>query len=165
MPSMPALTLPYAMVESALIEMHNIAPEDVSAFRARFGALQRGGMLGADSQPGKGRKLEYGPDQVHRVMLAFELVQCGIAPSIFLPLIEEYWDSKLHNIFMRAEQAKFGKTSDVMLILTGIAALNPESPVGINHTTMDRISERLSLLDGEGLPARALVVNLSAKLR
>ncbi len=105
MPTTPAPTFPYAMVESALVQMHNIAPEDVSAFRARFGALQRGGMLGADNQPGKGKKLEYGPPELHRVVLAFELVQCGIAPSIFLPLIEQHWD-RLRAIFAMAERER-----------------------------------------------------------
>ena len=97
-------------------------------------------------------------------MLAFELVQCGIAPSVFLPMIEQHWD-RLRDIFLRAEKANVRETSDVMLILTGITALATKSPVGINYTTMDRISERLSLLDGEGVPARALVLNLSATMR
>ena len=156
MPSMPGFTVSYAKVEAALVRMHGIAQDDFSAFRSRFGALQRGGLLGAESQPGKGKKLEYGPDQFHRARLAFELVQCGIAPGVFLPLIEEYWDSKLRDIFMMAERAIVRKTSDVVLILAGVAALNPETPVpNINHTTMDKISERMRLLDGEGLPARA----------
>ena len=143
-PSMPGFTFPYAKVESALVQMHNIAPDDVSAFRARFGALQRGGMLGG-SQPGKGQKLEYGPDQLHRAVLAFELVQAGIAPGIFLPLIEEHWD-RLRDIFLKAEQANVRETSDVMLILAGVAALSSEWAVpNINHTTMDKISERISL--------------------
>ena len=121
---MPGLTFSYAKVEAALVQMHNIAPNDVSAFRSRFGALQRGGLLGAENQPGKGRKLEYGPDQIHRVVLAFELIELGVVPSIILPLVDEYWDSKLRDIFMKAESAIIRETSDVVLILAGVAALS-----------------------------------------
>jgi hypothetical protein len=163
---MPGLTFSYAKVEAALVQMHNIAPNDVPAFRSRFGALQRGGLLGAENQPGKGRKLEYGHDQMHRAVLAFELIELGVVPSIILPLVDEYWDSKLRDIFMKAESAIIRETSDVVLILAGVAALSSESPIpNINHTTMDKISRRITpALDGEALPARALLVNLSAQL-
>jgi hypothetical protein len=159
--------VPYAMVEAALVHMHSVAPSDVPAFRSRFGALQRGGLFGAENQPGKGRKLEYGPDQFHRAVLAFELIQVGIAPSIFLPLIGEFWDSKLQDIFALAERALVRETSDVVLILAGVAALSSETAVpNINHTTLDKISERINFaLDGESLPARGVLVNLSAQLR
>jgi hypothetical protein len=167
MPSASDFTVSYAKVEAALVRMHDIAPDDVPAFRSRFGALQRGGVLGAENQPGKGRRLEYGPDQMHRAVLAFELVQAGLAPGIILPLIEEYWDHKLRDIFMKAEQALTRETSDVVLILAGVAAISSETPVpNINFTTMDKLSARMTLaLDGESLPARALLVNLSAELR
>src|SRR4051794_11985006 len=128
MSTLPRFRLPYAKVESALIRMHNVAPNDVPALRSRFGALQRGGMLGSEHQPGKGRRLEYDYDQFHRAVLAFELVQAGIAPSIILSLIDEYWDSKLRGVFMRAESAIIDETSDVVLILAGVAALNSETP-------------------------------------
>jgi hypothetical protein len=167
MPPAPGFTVSYAKVEAALVKMHNIAPDDVSAFRARFGALQRGGLLGAENQPGKGRRLEYGPDQIHRAVLAFELVQAGVVPSIILPLIREYWDNKLRDIFTKADRTVNDEAKDVVLIMAGVAALSSETPVpNINHTTMGKISERMTLaLDGKGLPARALFVNLSAQLR
>jgi hypothetical protein len=167
MPTAPGFTVSYAKVEAALVQMHNIAPDDVPAFRARFGALQRGGLFGAENQPGKGRKLEYGPDQFHRLVLTFELIELGIVPSVILPLINQYWDSKLRNICAKAERALVRETSDVVLILAGVAALSSERAVpNINTVTLDKISERITFaLDGEGLPARALMVNLSAQLR
>lgn len=164
---MSAVTVSYAKVEAALVEMHSIAPDEVAAFRARFGALQRGGLFGAENQPGKGRKLFYGPDQFHRAVLAFELIELGIVPSVILPLINTYWDNKLRAIFLKAEQALARGTSDVVLILLGVAALNSKRTVpNINHTTLAKISESITFaLDGKGLlPARALLVNLSARL-
>jgi len=167
MPSVPSFTVSYAKVEAALVKMHNIASDDVSAFRARFGALQRGGLLGPESQPGKGRRLEYGPDQMHRAVLAFELVQAGVAPGIILPLIRDYWNNKLSEICLKADRAIEDESRDVVLILAGVTALSSNTPVpNINHTTLDKMSERMTLaLDGKGAPARALLVNLSAQLR
>jgi len=158
----------YAKVEAALVRMHDVAPNEVPAFRPRFGALQRGGLLGTENQPGKGRKLEYGPDQFHRAVLAFELVQAGIAPSIILSLIDKYWDKKLRDIFMTAERAITNETDDVVLVLAGVAAINSEALAvpNINYTTMNKISERMRFaLDGRSVPARALLVNLSTQLR
>ena len=68
---------------------------------------------------------------------------------------------------MRAEASIMKETSDVVLLLAGVAAISSETPIpNINDTTMDKISERLTFaLDGASLPARALLVNLSARLR
>ena len=135
MPSAPGFTVSYAKVKSALVRMHNIAPDDVSAFRARFGALQRGGLLGAENQPGKGRRLEYGPDQIHRAVLAFELVQAGIAPGIILPLISDYWDNRLRDIFIKADRTVKDEAKDVVLIMAGVAALSVRRPRSRISTT------------------------------
>ena len=77
----------YAMVEAALVELHGIAPDGVPALRSRFGAFQRGGLLG--KQPGRGARLQYGPDELHRVVLAFELTQMGMSPTTVLWLVRE----------------------------------------------------------------------------
>jgi hypothetical protein len=162
----PGFTISYAYLEAALVEMHGIAGVDVPAFRSRFGALQRGGLLGAKSQPGKGRKLEYGPDQFRRSVLAFELVQAGVGPSVILRLIADHW-ARLNDIFAKAEFANSRETSDVILIFAGIAMGFGDEPIpNINHVTADKLLERLTFaLDGERLPARVLLVNLSQRMR
>jgi hypothetical protein len=164
---LPGFTAAYAKVEAALIRMHNVAPEDVPAFRSRLGSLQRGGLLGAENQPGKGRKLDYGPDHFHRVVLAIELVQAGIAPGVILRLISEQWD-KLCRIFTQAELATVhptrGNANDVVLILP--INLMFETEARINSTRRDRLPQDIELAFGnERLPARLLLVNLSAQMR
>jgi hypothetical protein len=162
MPAMPGFTVSYRQIEQALCQMHGIAPDDVPAFRSRFGALQRSGMVG--DRPGKGQKLVYDADMVHRCVFTFELIQAGLAPSIILSLINEYWDSRLRDIFMKAERALVRETSDVVLML-GINAINSAAP-SINAMTMDKISQHITLaLDGESLPARGLLLNVSAVMR
>jgi hypothetical protein len=171
-PSWKGFWVPYWKVEAALARMHDIAPEDVPALRSRFGAMQRAGLLGSINQPGKGRKLQYTPDLLHRAMLAFELAQAGIAPGIIVPLVNDYWDSRLRAIFDKAEDAVMhpvvGNMNDVVLVLAGIALITEgtNSVPNINWTTVSRIPERIDLaLGGDGLPARVLLVNLSGQLR
>ena len=76
---MPApAAFPYAMIEASLAELHNIAPDDVPALRSRFGVFQRGGLLG--KPPGRGVRVQYGPDELNRVLFAFEMAQLNVSP-------------------------------------------------------------------------------------
>jgi len=162
-----ALGFPYKMVEAALVELHGIAPETL---RSRFGAFQRGGLLG--KQPGRGARLEYGADELHKVAFAFELVQLGTSPTTVLWLVREFWDKRLREICLKAARASINGTPDVVLFFFGLTAMDgPEEAVpNINHTIMDKLAETLSLAirgndELRDLPARAVVVNLSAQLR
>ena len=94
-----------------------------------------------------------------------------MSPTTVLWLASEFW-GKLHDIFMKAERALVHDTPDVVLFLIGLTAMDgPEKSVpNINHTTMDKLSGSLLLAirgkdEFDDLPARALVVNLSAQLR
>jgi hypothetical protein len=163
-PSM--LGFSYSMIEQSLVEMHNVAPDDVPALRSRFGALQRGGLLGR--QPGKGVRVQYGPDELHRVVLAFELTQAGFAPSLVLQFLHDFWDKRMREICLKAESASVHGTPDVLLIMAGVSAMEgPEKAIpNVNYTTAEKPSKLLLAIDGKSeLPARALVVNLSAQLR
>jgi hypothetical protein len=155
------------MVEAALVELHGIAPETL---RSRFGAFQRGGLLG--KQPGRGARLEYRADELHKVAFAFELVQLGTSPTTVLWLVREFWDKRLREICLKAARASINETPDVVLFFIGLTAMDgPEEAVpNINHTTMDKLAETLSFaIRGNDklrdLPARAIVMNLSAQLR
>ena len=150
--------------------MHNIAQEDVPAFRSRLGSLQRGGLLGAENQPGKGQKLQYGPDHFHRLMLALELAQAGIGPAVILRLVKEYWNSKLNGIFDKAEHAIVhpapGNANDVVLMLRIDLMFETNWPPSINYVSRDKLAQCIELVFGDDrLPARLLLVNLSAQLR
>ena len=153
-------TTTYAKLEATLVRLHGIPADQVPAFRARFGALQRGGLLG-DDRPGKGRKLEYTPDHFHRAIVAFELVQAGIGPGVILRLIEEHWD-RLSAVVMKAEKANMhpseGNANDVVLVLS--LALIDDTIQSINSTTRDKVGQMAALM----LDARLLLVNLSAQL-
>jgi hypothetical protein len=158
---------PYVMVEAALAELHDV---DASALRSRFGAFQRGGLLG--KRPGRGARLEYGPDELHRVVFAFEMTQLGMSPTTTLLVVREFWDKRLRKIFIEAERALVHGTADVVLFLSGLTAMDgPATAVpNVNHVPMDKLAESLSFAirgqdDLRDLPARALVLNLSAQLR
>jgi hypothetical protein len=165
MPALPPFTVPYKTVEAALVRMHGIIPDDVAAFRSRLGALQRGGLLGVENQPGKGRKLDYGNDQFRRLVLAVELIQAGLGPSIVLRLVKEGWE-KLNGIIGKAERANDNPgPGDVVLILS-VDLMFDETGPAISHTTRNKLPQQIELVfSGEHLPARLLLINLSAQMR
>jgi hypothetical protein len=149
----PPFTTTYAKLAAALMRLHNVPAAQASAFHSKFGALQRRGMLG--DRPGKGQKLEYEPVHFHRAILAFELVEAGVAPGVILRLIKERWD-KLHAVIMKAEGAIVHRQADVVLVL-GLSLIDDAIP-SINHTTRDKVGEL-------ALDSRVLLINLSAQLR
>jgi hypothetical protein len=59
------------------------------------------------------------------------------------------------------------ETSDVILILAGLTIAFGDEPVpNIQATTLDKLAARLGLgLDGEHLPARMRLLNLTQQLR
>ena len=156
----PPFTTTYAKFEAALARLHGIPPDKASIFRARFAALQKGGLLG--DRPGKGQKLEYMPDHFHRSIVAFELVQAGIAPGVILRLFKEHWP-RLKAIAMKAEKANMHQAehnaNDVILVLS--LGLFDDTIRSINSVTKDRVGEVVMLV----LDPRVLLVNLSMQLR
>jgi hypothetical protein len=166
---LPGFTVSYAKVEAALARMHNIAQEDVPAFRSRLGSLQRGRLLGAENQPGKGQKLQYGPDHFHRLVLAVELTQAGIGPAVILRLVSEQWDKLLRKIIDLADHTKHhepGNEGDDVVLSLRVDLMFDENGLGISHTTRDRLPQHVEfMLSNEERPARLLLINLSAQLR
>jgi hypothetical protein len=168
--SLPGFTISYGKVERALVRVHGIAPDDVSRFRSRFGALQKAGLLGPKNRPGKGTKLTYTPDLIHRAVLAIELSQVGVAPAVILRLIDQFWDTRLRPIFAEAEREITRPTpgGDVILILAGVSLVSEgdRAVPNINHAPLRKLSARIILaLSGGKLPARVLAMNLTAILR
>lgn len=165
MPAFPAFTVPYKTVEAALVRMHNVPTNDVGAFRSRLGALQRGGLFGAENQPGKGRKLDYGIDQFRRLVLAVELTQAGLGPSVVLRLVKGGWE-KLNGIINRAERANDNPGPDDVVLILPVDLMFDESGPAINHTTRNRLPQHIELVfSDERLAARLLLINLSAQMR
>ncbi|SEB86082.1 hypothetical protein SAMN05444161_0025 [Rhizobiales bacterium GAS191] len=168
--ALPGFSISYAKAESALARMHGLAPGEISAWRSRYGALQRGGLLGSANRPGKGASLDYQPDVLHRMMFSLELVQLGFVPSAILRLIADHWDGKLRDIFSKAESAivhGHGTGDDVILILAGLTLAFGDEPIpNIQATTLAKLPTRLTFgLDGEHLAPRLLLINLTAQLR
>jgi hypothetical protein len=168
--SFPEFTISYGKVERALVQVHGIAPDDVPRFRSRFGALQKAGLLGPKNQPGKGIKLVYTPDLIHRAVFAIELSQAGIAPAVTLRLINEFWNNRLRTIFAEAERAIIHPTpgGDIVLVLAGINLVSEGERARplINHAPLRELSSCMdAVLSSDKLAARALAINLTAQLR
>jgi hypothetical protein len=166
----------YGAVEAALVQSYRIPPKARDAFRARLGALQKQGLFGAKNMPGKGRALRYGPDQLHRLVFACELLEFGISPSMVVSLVKSLWERRLRQMFEDAETAVLRDPGpgDVILYMGGVHllgdALSDEIP-NVNSCQLRKLRDHLDMWmsmtpdDPLGVPPRALVTNLSMRLR
>ena len=165
-PKPTGFTVSFATVEKALLRMHEVEPQHEEAWRSRINFLRREGLLG--ERPGSGRRIGYHTaDQLPKLLLALEMAQAAIAPRVALSLIAASWDDRLNGFFQQAEEARRNETSDVWLLLAGITEMMERDgaiPV-IEVTTTDRLDVLRMALDDTFVPGRALVINLTARLR
>lgn len=164
----------YGPIEDALMAIHRIPGELRSAFRARLAALQREGLLGAKNQVGRGHKLVYGPDELHRLVFASELLEFGVGRSTILSVVEKWWKSRLEKIFADAETAAMGEPGahDVVLHLAGARLLADALCDTVPNVDSCRLGKLPALMskwlapdDAVQMPPRTMIVNLTARLR
>jgi hypothetical protein len=161
----------YGHVEAALVQTYRVPNKAVAAFRGRLGNLQKQGLLGAKNMPGRGAPLRYGPDQFHRLVLALELSELGVSPATILSLIEWMWDRTLAPIFKKAERAaeRDAGPGDVILNMGGVKLMTDawsDAVPNVNSCTLADLPKHMEgWMHADRLPARALVVNLSSRLR
>jgi hypothetical protein len=164
-------TTSYRHVEGALAVAYLVPEKAMGAFRGRLGSLQKQGLFGADNMPGRGAALRYGPDQFRRLILACELFEFGAAPSTILGLIESRWEKTLAPIFKKAERAaeRDAGSGDIIMHMGGARLMTEawsDAVPNVNSCTLADLPKQIDLWMRDGrLPARALIVNLSSRLR
>jgi hypothetical protein len=160
----------YSHVEAALVQTYGVPDKAVTAFRGRLGNLQKKGLFGRPNMPGRGAALRYGPDQFHRLVFACELSEFGVGPATVLTLVETLWESRLKQIFKKAERGNPGP-DDVILHMGGVHLMTgawSDAVPNVNSCTLNKLPtyarEWMRMGAGDP-PARALIVNLSSRLR
>ena len=178
----------YGTIERALAVSYGL-PEAAreTGFRSMLSNLQKLGVLGEAARVGRGAPLEYTPDMLHRFVLGLELCELGVPPATAASLIDSYWDSKLRAICRAAEEnnpaIRGGKPidpgDDIVVYLGGVGlrtstlkgARLPAIPA-INRCNLRDLPKHIEQWmtmegpnDALGLAPRALIVNLSARLR
>jgi hypothetical protein len=164
----PPFTISYAPVEAALVDTYGIAPGDLTAFRGRLAVLQKANLFGAHQRPGKGHKLVYTADHLHRLIFCCELYEFGIPPRAQLQLVADFWQSRITRIFTDAETSlvrELPGEHDIALLLTNVSLMSGTwagTAPGINHFPVWKLdAARMAL----ALRPRALIVNLTDRLR
>lgn len=164
----------YGPIEAALMMAHRIPAKAQGAFRGRLVALQKQGLLGPENQPGKGRALRYGPDALHRLIFACELLEFGAAPSLILAIVAKLWKSRLEKIFRDAENAAEREPGpdDVILHFAGahlLADVLGDAIPNVGACRLAKLSDQVALCmqmtPNDPLPSRVMAVNLSMCLR
>jgi hypothetical protein len=174
---LPGFYVAFGAVERALARAHKIPPKALPAFRARLGALQKAGVLGAKNMPGKGQALHYGPDEFHRLIFACEMLELGLAPSVIIGLVKSMWTRRLRKIFETAAAALVHHDAgpdDVIMHFGGVHLLGDalaDAVPAVNACSLRDLPGNISMWmtmmpdDPAGLPPRAIVINLSMRLR
>jgi hypothetical protein len=174
----------YAHVEAALVKAYGVPDKAIGAFRGRIGNLQKLGLFGKKNMPGRGTPLSYGPDQFHRLVFVCELFELGnVPPAIVMALVKTLWDRKLVSIFKQAEHAaeRDPGPDDIVLHMGGLRLMTgamtgskgrPSTAVwedavpNVNACTVRKLSDHMgSWIRMEAYPPRAIIVNLSSRLR
>ena len=169
----------YGAVEAALVQAYRIPAKSVGAFRSRLGTLQKQKLFGARNMPGKGVALRYGPDQFHRLIFVCELFEFGIAPSVVLSLVKSLWERRLRKIFSDAEDAVMkcqdaAGPDDVILHMGGVHLMVDgfsDAVPNVNSCLLSELPDNVAMWmsikhdDPNGLSSRAIMTNLSMKLR
>jgi hypothetical protein len=174
---LPELTFAYGTVERALAIAYGIAEAVRPAgFRSMVANLQKLGALGAQARVGRGVALSYTPTEFHRLILALEFCEFGIPPATAVGLVSRYWEPTLKPIIDAAARPigivpDLVEGDDIILCLCGVgfrtAGLRGEAAPSVSHIeqcSLDQLPTAMKLWMAM-TPPRALVVNLSARLR
>ncbi len=156
----------YGTVEAALAHCYGVPNRARGAFRARLGALQKGGLFGPKHMPGRGHALAYGPDQFHRLIFACEMLEAGIVPSVVLAIVKARWDSQLRKIFRSAEDAaeRDAGPADVLYIVP-MRLFTEKTAPDVIPCYLERLPDYLAATMMKPDGSRALITNLSMRLR
>jgi hypothetical protein len=164
-------TTSYRHVEGALVAAYGVPEKALGAFRGRLGSLQKQGILGKANMPGRGTPLSYGPDQFHRLIFACELFEFGVSPATVQNLVAARWERKLAPLFKKAEQAAASDPGphDIVLHMGGVRQMTDawsDAVPNVNSCKLVDLPKHVQVwMRGDRLPARALIVNLSSRLR
>ena len=85
----PETIFGYAVVEKALMAVHDFAEQKRGAFRGRLVHFQRLKIVPA--APGKGRRIAYRREDVFRWAIALEFAEFGIDPTEIKKIMDMNW--------------------------------------------------------------------------
>ena len=158
---MTSLPLSLSEFTDAILDLHKIGPGRRGAVQARIKDFQRRGFP-AGLNTGKGRRAEYGPEQIFKLVMAFKMLELGFAPERIVGFVEQVWtdcEPPLAYLLARPQNSPPDKDSHPLLILfpDGLGTLRQ------GETNPVYVLEMLSLFASEnkfdelGYPEFALI--------
>lgn len=104
-------TMTLGQVEATLAIIHDIASDRRSALQARIKNFLKLGFP-ADVAAGRGRAAAFDTESVMQMIFAFELVQCGLAPSTIVSIISANWRNMLPAIIFAGTPSQYRTGGD-----------------------------------------------------
>jgi hypothetical protein len=177
-------TFGYAVVEKALMAVHDFVEQKRGAFRARLIHFQRLKIVPA--APGKGRRIAYRREDIFRWAMALEFAEFGIDPTEIKKILDMNWpeivrvvlESKdgrdkylcFHpNLLGRLSREDERETSHkpgapysvTIKIISDLADLSHEANTDQARALLDRFRDRYGMINLSRL-RRQVEANLSA---
>src|SRR5262249_51591290 len=122
--------------------------------------------------------LRYDADKFWRLLFACELLEFGISPAMVLRIVESLWENRLQKIFSDAENVvvnhEHAGPDDIILHMAGVHLMVDgwaSTVPNVNSCPLSELPDNMAMWmsiapdDPSGLPPRALVTNLSMRLR
>ena len=100
----PPAVLSYARVEAALAKVFDVEDAQQGAFRGRLKHFRK---LGIPAEtPGKGARLRYTPSDLFQLLVALELSEFDIDPTLIVDIVRRHWKTKdgFHETIRLAQQ-------------------------------------------------------------
>ena len=82
-------TFGYAQVELALAKVFDVEDTQQGAFRGRLKHFRKLGI--PEENPGKGRRLQYTPSDLFQLLVALELSEFDIDPTLIVQIVQQHW--------------------------------------------------------------------------
>jgi hypothetical protein len=172
--------LSYARVEAALAKVFDVEDAQHGAFRGRLKHFRK---LGIPAEtPGKGSRLQYTPSDLFQLLVALELSEFDIDPTLIVQIVQRHWKLRegfFETIRLAQQLPSEGPSGDWLVVMrpwfmsaslgqrrimqsaTGISVRSAPNPVEIQFVLARNASNILIPKPGE----RLCVFNLSARIR
>ena len=166
----PETTFGYAVVEKALMAVHQFVERKRGAFRARLIHFQR--LKVVPAAPGKGRRIAYRREDIFRWAIALEFAEFGIDPTEIKKILDMNWPRFAHavleskdgpdkylcfhpNLLGRLSREDERETSDkpgtpygvTIAIISDLAELNQEANTDQARAFLDRFRARYGMIN------------------
>jgi hypothetical protein len=108
-------TFGYARVESILAKVFDAEDAQRGAFRGRLKHFRKLGIPAEN--PGKGSRLQYSASDLFQLLIALELAEFNIDPTLIVKIVQDHWTGK-KGFYAAIQNAQWRSNEDCLAFLS-----------------------------------------------